>query len=176
MSYFEVERSAQLTSLKEHEEEAEESRHDDVAGLSGESLVMFCNDDDVGTLSCPQWSGTQTHQHRRRYHRAPDRVAVSCHVDDVTEVRYDDSPSMSDETDHRLRYEQAGDHQRGVEDAQSYDAHAFVPVQGALQPTEALECIEVKQERDADDDDVLPDSSLLPFHLDVCCGLRVDTD
>jgi len=78
---------------------------------------------------------------------------------------------MPDETNHQLRYKHAGNHQRGVDDAKRYDAHAFDPVQGALQSTEALECVEVKQERNADDDDVLPDSPLLPLQVDVCWAL-----
>jgi len=79
---------------------------------------------------------------------------------------------MPDETNHQLRCEHAGDDQRGVDDAKRYDAHAFDPVQGALQPDEAREGAKVEEERNADDDDVLPDSTLLSSHVFSDCTLR----
>jgi len=58
-----IEHVLQLTGLKEHEEESEESGDDVVGGLSSKSVVVLSDDDEVGALSCPQWSGTQSHQH-----------------------------------------------------------------------------------------------------------------
>jgi len=63
---------AGLTGLEDHEEDSEESGQDDVGPLSGESMVVLRYDDEVRTLSGPERRGSQTDQHRGRYHRRPD--------------------------------------------------------------------------------------------------------
>ena len=92
---------------------------------------------------------------------------------------------MPDETSHQLGYKHRRDHHGGVDNAERYDAHAFHLVQGALQTIEAEHGSEDEEEREGDDDDVLPDSALLSsgilcrrgrhnFH--VCVHLKPGVD
>ena len=73
-----------LTSLKEHEENSEESRADGKVRLVTQRSVALANDREVGTLCRPERCRRQADERCGRYHGPPDGIPVGRHEDDVS--------------------------------------------------------------------------------------------